>query len=68
MAKQYKYSYLLKVMKEKNEKKYDLLKLLNTSYFTLERKLDGISQWTIGDIETLCEHYNKNYYELFEKE
>lgn len=68
MAKKYLYFNILKAMYQKGETKYNLCKLLDTTYFTLERKLEGVSQWNIGDIETLCKHYNKDYYELFSKE
>lgn len=68
MAKIYLYFNILKAMQKKGERKYDLCNLLGITYFTLERKLEGISQWTIGDIETLCNHYNQSYEELFSKE
>lgn len=68
MAKRYVYLNILKEMQKKGELKYDLCKLLDMSYNTLERKLAGTTQWTIGDIETLCNHYKRNYYELFVKE
>ena len=68
MIKPYLYLNLLKEMRKKGEKMQDICQLLDVSYFTLEKRLAGITQWTIGEIETLCNHYNKNYYELFEKE
>ena len=62
------YLNLLKEMTRNGEKKQDICNLLNISYLTLQKKLAGITQWTIGDIETLCKHYKRDYYELFEKE
>ena len=68
MTQEYVYLNLLKEMTRKGDKKKDLCKMLNISYFTLQRKLAGKTQWTIGDIEILCQHYGKDLYELFEKE
>lgn len=39
--------------------------LLRVSQPTIGRKLSGKCEWTIGDIETLCNYFHKDYYELF---
>mgnify|MGYP002523164030 CR=1 FL=1 len=40
-------------------------KLLRVSQPTIGRKLAGKCDWKIGDIETICNYLNKDYYELF---
>lgn len=64
MAK-YKYSNLLLEMNNYDESASDLSKILKVSVPTVIRKLTGSTEWTISDIETLCKHYKKDYYELF---
>lgn len=39
--------------------------LLKVSQPTIGRKLSGKVEWTIGDIETICNYFHKDYYELF---
>lgn len=39
--------------------------LLGVSQPTIGRKLSGKCEWTIGDIETLCNYFHMDYYELF---
>ena len=39
--------------------------LLKVSQPTIGRKLSGKGEWTIGDIETICNYFHKDYYELF---
>lgn len=48
------------------ENKSDVAKLIKTNYKSLAKKMNGISKWTIDDIETLCNHYDKDYYYLFD--
>jgi len=68
MAKKYKYCKVVKEMKQNHETQVDVGKLLGMTDYTLRSKLSGTTQWTIGDIETLCKHYKKDYYELFSEE
>ena len=44
-----------------------IAKLLGITNTSVCRKLSGKSEWSIKEVETLCELYNKNYYELFKK-
>lgn len=42
-------------------------KLLGITYASVSRRLAGKNDWTISDIDKLCEYYNKDYYELFKR-
>lgn len=44
-----------------------IAELLKSSVPTISRKLSGQTEWTIGDVEVLCEHFNIGYNELFLK-
>jgi len=33
----------------------------------VSRRLSGEVEWTIGDIEILCEHYNMDFWDLFKR-
>lgn len=67
MAKQTRPKYLnLKFeMIKKSETIEDVAKLLGMSKSTFFNKLAGVTEWSIGEIETLCKHYDKDYYYLF---
>lgn len=60
-----KYPALEKEMEKRGEKRKDLAKVLGVSIATASRKLSGKSRWNIGNVETICEYYKKDYYELF---
>lgn len=60
-----KFPNLLAEMKKRGETQYDLAKMLKVTQATMSRKLAGKVQWRIGEIEDICEHYDKGYYELF---
>ena len=68
MAKKILYFTLQLEMLRKGETQTDLAKLIGITQETVSNKLTGKTQWNIGEIDTLCKHYNKNYYELFDKE
>ena len=42
-----------------------LANILGIQPYSVYRKIKGRNDWTISEVETLCEHFNKNYYELF---
>ena len=44
-----------------------IAKLLDLSIPSFSRRLSGEVDWSIGEIETLCKHYKKDYYELFKR-
>lgn len=65
--KKVKYPELTGEMAKHGDTQKDVAKLLGITYASVSRRLSGEIQWTIGDIEKLCKHYNKDYYELFKK-
>lgn len=65
--KKLKYPELIAEMAKNGDTQKSLAKLLGITYSSVCRRLSGKSEWTIGDIEKICEYYNKNYYELFKK-
>ena len=66
--KKYKYFDLQTEMIKHNESQEQISRVLGITSASFRNKLDGLNEWTIGEIDKLCEHYNKNYYELFKKE
>lgn len=54
-------------MARHGETQMDLAKILELSHQSVCRKFTGKSEWSISDIEKLCKHYDKNYYELFKR-
>lgn len=52
-------------MEKNKESQYAIAKLLNIKQATVSRKLSGKNEWTIGEVDILCEHYKKDYYQLF---
>ena len=68
MAKKYKYFTLQTEMLKNKESHEDIGRILGISANSVRNKLNDKNQWTINEIDTLCKHYNKNYYELFVKE
>lgn len=62
-----KYPEVAGEMAKHGETLKDVGKLIGVTYSSVSRKISGENPWTIGEIETLCKHYNKNYYELFKK-
>ena len=54
-------------MERRGETRKDLARLLELDVSQITRKLNGDIQWTIGDIEVMTLHYNKDFWELFKK-
>ena len=67
MKKQYKYYALQNEIKKHKENHVIVGDLIGITSRAVRYKLDGINQWTIGEIDTLCKHYNMDYYELFKR-
>lgn len=59
------YPGLLGEMAKHGDTQKSLAELLGTHKNTICLKLSGKREWTIGEIEKICEHYDKDYYELF---
>lgn len=60
-----KYPNLLAEMARRGETQKSLAEILGLSVNCISQKMNGKTEWNIGEIEKLCEHYGKDYYELF---
>ena len=60
-----KYPNLEVEMSRNGDTQKKLADLLNITQQTVSKKLAGKVDWTIGEIEIICEHYSKDYYQLF---
>ena len=58
---------IVKEMERRGETQDDLARLLQLDRSIISKKLSGVVQWTIGDIEVMTLHYNKDFWELFRK-
>lgn len=63
--KKVKYPELVAEMARHGEKQKDLADLLEITYSSVSRRLSGKKEWSISEIDKLCGHYDKDYYELF---
>lgn len=63
--KEVKYPGLLAEMAKHGDKQKSLAKLLGLSAPSISKRLLGKKEWSIGEIEKICEYYGKDYYELF---
>lgn len=61
------YPNLVGEMAKNGDNQKTLAKILGITHASVCRRLSGKSEWTISDIDTICKHYNKDYYELFKK-
>ena len=68
MIRDYKYMHLYNVMRKHKESLSKVAKLLNITPQTISSKLVGASEWTISEIDFLCNHYGEDYYKLFVKD
>lgn len=59
------YPGLLGEMARHGDTQKSLAKILGITYASVCRRITGKKEWTIGEIEKICEHYGKDYYELF---
>lgn len=62
------YPGLVGEMARCGETQEDLSKLLGLRRETISRKISGRFEWTISEIDILCDHYKKDYYQLFKDE
>lgn len=62
-----KYPELVGEMAKHGDTQKTLAKLLDITYSSVSRRLSGKAEWSISEIEKLCEYYGKDYYELFKK-
>ena len=65
MKREAKYPKLRQEMKSQKETQKKLAELLGLTRGTISKKLAGKIEWSISEVETICEHYKKDYYQLF---
>lgn len=65
--KEIKFPNLRAEMLKHGETQQDLANILKQGRVTINKKITGKRQWLIGDIEDICKHYSKDYYELFKQ-
>lgn len=61
------YPELVGEMAKHGDTQKSLSKIIGVAHSSVCRKLAGKNEWTISEIDKICEYYNKNYYELFKK-
>lgn len=57
----------LEMLLHKDSQK-SLGQVVGLSSNSIGNKLSGRQEWTIGEIEKICEYYKKDYYELFKED
>lgn len=60
-----RYPGLVSEMAKKGETQKTIAEMLGLTVPSVCRRFRGKKDWTIGEIEKICEHYGKDYYELF---
>lgn len=62
------YPKLVEQMTLRNERLKDIVNLLGLKEKSqITRRLTGEIEWTIGEVEILCKHYNMDFWELFKR-
>lgn len=62
------YPEIVNQMNKHNERLKDLKDLLGLADISqVSRRISGYLQWSIGDIEILCKHYNMDFWKLFKR-
>ena len=61
------YPDLVAEMARNGDYQKTLAKLLEITEASVTNKLSGKSQWTISEIDKICNHYGKDYYQLFKR-
>lgn len=59
------YPGLLAEMARNGDTQTTLGEAIGLSRVAINLKLKGKNEWTIGEIEKICEYYKKDYYQLF---
>lgn len=62
-----KYPELAGEIAKHGDTQKSIAKILGITYASVCRKLSGKSEWSISEIDKLCEYYKKDYYELFKQ-
>ena len=67
-AEDYKYPSLVIEMARNGDTLETLGNLLEITRQTVRAKIEGKTDWTISEVEKLCNYYKKDYYKLFKGE
>jgi len=62
------YPGLVAEMARHGDTQKTISKLLGLTISNISTRFTGKKEWTIGEIEKICEYYKKDYYELFKKQ
>ena len=62
------YPGLVAEMAKRGETQEVLSKLLGLRRESISRRMTGKLEWSISEIDKICEYYKKDYYELFKKD
>ncbi len=68
MPVKYKYPEIISELRKNAESQQHLADFLGINVLTLRKKMLCKTQWNIGEIDKICEHFGKDYYELFKRE
>lgn len=63
--KKIKYPGLVAEMAKHGHTQKTIGDLLGITYASISRRLSGHKDWSISEIEKICDFYKKDYYELF---
>ncbi len=63
--KEIKFPNLRAEMAKRGDNQLTLARLLLNTQAGISRRLNGITNWQVEEIEKLCEYYGKDYYYLF---
>lgn len=65
--KKIKYPELVAEMAKNGHTQSTIGNLLGITYASVSRRISGDIEWSISEIDKLCNFYNKDYYQLFKK-
>lgn len=65
--KKSKYPELAAEMARRGDTQKTLSELLEIHRTAIGKRLSGETEWSISEIDKICEHYGKDYYELFKR-
>ena len=63
--KKIKYPGLVAEMARRGITQKDIGKIIGVPHGCISRRMNGEIEWSISEIETLCDYFQKDYYELF---
>lgn len=61
------YPNLVAEMARRGDTQKALANLLGLPDGSISRRLSGEIEWSISEIDKICDYYKKDYYELFKK-